>query len=135
LSNKVSPSVGLSLSIPIFQKKQASTSISMAKIGVSKAQLNEVETKNALRKNVEQAVVNIVTAQQQYEASKKDYEVTFESFEVATEKYNQGLMNSVDYLYEKTNLIVSESQLLQSKYNLIFSYKVLDFYKGERITL
>jgi len=44
-------------------------------------------------------------------------------------------MNSVDYLFEKTNLITAESQFLQSKYNLIFSYKVVDFYKGISISL
>jgi len=54
---------------------------------------------------------------------------------VATEKYELGLLNSVDFLFEKTNLIQSESQLLQSKYALIFAWKVVDFYKGIPISL
>ncbi len=135
LGDGVSPSLGLSLSIPIYQKKQAKTSIGIAEIGVDQAQLSEIETKNELRKNVEQAIINVETAKQEFEASTEDYEVTLESFEVASEKFKQGMMNSVDFLYEKTNLIVSESSLLQSKYNLIFSNKVVDFYKGERIKL
>src|SRR5659263_223984 len=45
------------------------------------------------------------------------------------------LLNSVDFLLQKTSLITSESKLLQSKFNLIFSYKVLDFYKGVPLTL
>ena len=58
-----------------------------------------------------------------------------ESAALSDEKFKQGIINSVDYLVSKTNLIVAESQLLQSKYNLIFSYKILDFYTGIPLTL
>ena len=54
---------------------------------------------------------------------------------IAEEKYKLGLLNSVDYLIQKTNLITSESKLLQAKYSVIFSTKVLDFYKGISLTL
>jgi outer membrane protein len=135
LGNQVNPYVGLSLSIPIFQKKQVSTNIGIARIGVAEAELAELETRNELRKDIEQATANVVTAQEQFRSSQEEYNVTMESYEVASEKFTQGLMNSVDFLFEKTNLIVAESQLLQAKYNLIFSYKVLDFYKGKNITL
>ena len=47
-----------------------------------------------------------------------------------SEKYHQGIMNSVDFLIQKTNFITAESSLLQSKFKLIFSYKILDFYLG-----
>lgn len=135
LADNFSPHIGLSLSIPIFQKKQAKTAVGVARIGISEAKLNEIDTRNALRKEIEQAVANVISARQQYLASQEDYSVTLESVEVASEKLNQGLVNAVDYLYERTNLILAESQLLQSKYKLIFSEKVLDFYKGIPITL
>lgn len=135
LKNQISPSVGLSLSIPIFQKKQAKTNISLAQIGIQDAQLAEIDTKNQLRKSIEQATVDVQSAQTEYEASLEQYQATQESNEVATEKFKVGLINSVDYLFERTNLITAESKLLQSKYNLIFSYKILDFYKGIPLTL
>ena len=135
LQNKINPSLGLSLSIPIFQKKQAKTSIGLAQIGVRDAELQEINTKNQLRKEVEQAAVDVVSAQTEYEASQEQYQAVKESNDVASEKFHLGLMNSVDYLFEKTNLITSESKFLQSKYNLIFSYKILDFYKGVPLTL
>ena len=53
-----------------------------------------------------------------------------ESYDVTDEKFKVGLLNSVDFLVQKTNLITSESKLLQSKFSLIFGYKVIDFYKG-----
>ncbi|MDP3432767.1 MAG: TolC family protein [Bacteroidota bacterium] len=135
LQDKVNPSVGLSLSIPIFQKKQIKTNVALANISVSDAELDEINTRNELRKNIEQACADVVSAESQYTASQEQNQSTQESYDVTTEKYKQGLLNSVDFLIQKTNLITSESKLLQSKFNVIFSYKVLDFYKGIPLTL
>lgn len=135
LRNKVNPSVGLSLAIPIFQKKQVRTNIAVAKIAISDAELDEINTKNQLRKEIEQACVNVISAQSEFEANLEQAQARAESYEVSTEKFKLGLINSVDYLFEKTSLITSDSNLLHAKYNLIFSYKVLDFYKGISLTL
>jgi len=135
LKDKVNPSVGLSLSIPIFQKKQIQTNVALAKISVSDAELDEMNTRNTLRKSIEQACADVVSAKSQYMASQEQRTSTQEAYDVTTEKYKQGLVNSVDFLVQKTNLITSESKLLQSKYNVIFSYKIIDFYKGIPLAL
>lgn len=135
LDNGLSPSLGFSLSIPIYRNKQVKTSIALAKIGYQNAELGETDTKNQLRKNIEQACLDVTSAQIEYEASREKYQATQESSALSDEKFTQGIINSVDYLVSKTNLIVAESQLLQSKYNLIFSYKILDFYLGIPLSL
>ena len=135
LKDKVNPSIGFSLSIPIFQKKQIKTNIASANISVTDAELTEISTKNDLRKSIEQACADVASAKSQYVASQEQNQSSKESYDVTTEKYNQGLINSVDYLIQKTNLITSESKLLQSKFNLIFSFKVVDFYKGIPLAL
>jgi len=135
LKNQISPSLGFSLSIPIFQKNQVKTNIKMADIAIESARLDEIDTKNELRKNIEQASVDVLTAQFQYEASLEQQESSKESYLVASEKYEQGILNSVDLLVVKTDMITSESDLLQAKYNLIFSFKILDFYKGIPLSL
>lgn len=135
LKDKVNPTVVLSLSIPIFQKKQIKTNIASANISVTDAELTEINTKNELRKSIEQACADVTSAKSQYVASQEQNQSSKESYDVTTEKYNQGLINSVDYLIQKTNLITSESKLLQSKFNLIFSFKVVDFYKGIPLAL
>lgn len=135
LSNGIIPSAGLSLSIPIYQNRQVKTNIAVAKIGYQNAELSEIDTKNTLRKNIEQACVDVKSAQIKYEASKEDYSANLEAAMLSEEKFNQGVINSVDYLVSKTNLIVAESELLQSKYNLIVSYKIMDFYMGIPLSL
>lgn len=135
VKEKLSPSVGVSMSIPIFQKKQIRTNIASANITVADAELTEINTRNELRKNIEQACADVVSAKSQYAASLDQNQSAKESYDVADEKYKQSLINSVDYLIQKTNLITSESKLLQSKFKLIFSYKIVDFYKGVPLAL
>lgn len=135
LNDQVSPSLGISMSIPIFQKKQVKTNVTQAEIRYQNAELQEINTRNQLRKEIEQVCVDVISAQMEYEASLEKYNSTTESYKLAEEKFNNGLINSVDFLYERTSYIVAESDLLQSKYNLIFSYKILDFYTGKSITL
>jgi len=135
LSDQLTPSVGLSLSIPIFDNRQVKSNVELAQIGTQNAELQEIDVKNQLRKEIELACTDVKSAQIEYEASVEKYDAANESYLVAEEKYRQGLINSVDFLVQKTNQITAQSNLLQSKYNLIFSYKILDFYSGIPLTL
>jgi outer membrane protein len=133
--NKMSPSLGLTLSIPLFQKNQVKTNVSLARIAVSNAELDEVNTKNGLRKEIEQACADFEKAKSEYAAATELMQSSKESYDVTDEKFKVGLLNSVDFLVQKTNLITSESKFLQSKFNMIFGYKVIDFYKGIPLVL
>jgi outer membrane protein len=130
IKNNISPAIGLTASIPIYLNKQVRTNVAVAKKNTENAELNEYNVKNQLRKAIEQSCQDVTSSQIEYEASVEAYNAVKESYDVASEKYNQGLMNSVDFLIQKTTYITTQSSLLQSKYRLIFSYKVLDFYTG-----
>jgi outer membrane protein len=134
LSNNISPSIGLSASIPIYLNRQIKTNVAIAKLNSNNAELNEFNTKDVLRKAIEQSSQDVISSQIEYEASVEAYQAVKESFDVASEKYNQGLMSPVDFLIQKTTFIATESSFLQSKYKLIFSYKVLDFYSGQPLS-
>jgi outer membrane protein len=134
LTNNISPTIGLSASIPIYSNREAKTNVAVAKLNTNTAELNEFNTKDVLRKEIEQACQDVISSQIEYEASAEAYNAVKESYDVASEKYFQGIMNSVDFLIQKTSFITAESSLLQAKYRLIFSYKVLDFYTGLPLT-
>jgi len=134
LKNNISPAIGLTASIPIYLNRQVKTGLEIAKLNTTNAELDEFNIKNQLRKSIEQACLDVTSSQIEYEASSEAYQAVKESFDVASEKFYQGIMNSVDYLIQKTNFIAAESKFLQSKYKLIFSYKVLDFYTGQSLS-
>jgi len=133
LKNQYTPSIGLNLSIPIFGDKQGKNDIKLAQLSTEKYKLDEINTKNTLRKNIEQSYVELKTSQSKYETSKEAYNSAKESYDVALEKFNQGIINSVDFITIKTNLTEAENNLLKQKFNLVFSNKKLEFYKGKSI--
>jgi outer membrane protein len=134
VKNNISPAIGLTASFPIYLNRQVRTNVEVAKKNSTNAELDELNIKNQLRKAIEQACQDVISSQIEYEASIEAYQAVKESFEVASEKFFQGLMNSVDFLIQKTSYISAESAFLQSKYKLIFSYKVLDFYSGQPLS-
>jgi len=135
LGNNINPTAGLTLSVPIYSNSKIKNQVQIARINTASAELDLKNTMNQLRKSVEQACTDVSSAQKEFEASVEQYQSNVESYAVSTEKFNQGMINSVDYLYQKTNLITAESALLQSRFNLVFSYKLLDFYTGKPLSL
>jgi len=134
LKSGFSPSLGLSASIPIFRNNQNKASVSRAKYGITTAELDELNTRNQLRKEVEQAVLDAESALISYQAALNRYDASAETYSVSEEKFKLGAMNSVDFLIQKTNLTAAESNLLQAKYELVYSHKIIDFYRGVVLT-
>ena len=134
-SNSVNPYVGLSLSIPIYQRKQVKTQVKIAKLESNNVKLELLDLKNDLRKYIEQACTDAQTAQSSYSALKEQLEAEQESYDVASEMFSQGLINSVDFLLSKNNLIIAENEFTQAKYELILQNKIVEYYLGNPIEL
>jgi len=134
LKSGFSPSIGLSVSIPIFRNNQTKSAVSRARYGITTAELDELNTRNQLRKEVEQAVLDAQSAMISYDAAVNQHAASLESYNVAEEKFKLGVMNSIDFLIQKTNLNSAESNLLQAKYELVYSNKVIEFYKGIQLS-
>lgn len=127
-------SIGFSLSIPLFNGLSARTSVKQAKIQQQIADLNLENTKLVLRQNIESAHNDAVAALLRYRAAEKSVAALRTSFSYTRDRFNVGLINSFDFNTEKNRLINAESELLQAKYNYIFSTKVLDFYQGNTVS-
>ena len=135
LKNNESYGFGVSLSVPIFSKFAVRTQISNAKLDVISKELDVQNTKNVLRKEIEQAYINAVASLKKYMASNKAVESMQEAFRYTEEKFNVGMVNSVEYNQAKNNLTSAQSDLAQAKYDYIFRTKILDFYNGIQIEL
>lgn len=105
LKNGFSPSVGISASIPIFRNNQNRSAVARARYGITTSELDELNTRNQLRKEVEQAVLDAESAMTSYHAAVNQYEASLESYNVAEEKFKLGAMNSIDYPSASTRLM------------------------------
>lgn len=135
LTHNWAPVTGLTLSIPIYQRKSAQTKIKTAQIEADNSYLYLTDTKNNLRKAIEQACVDAASASAAYNAMKELYNAQSESFNVAEEMFRQGIISTLDYLIQKNDLATAKNKLSQSTYDLLLKTKVVDYYKGEAVQL
>ncbi len=133
LSGQINPSLGLSLSIPIYQRKKVKNNIKQAEIQFENYQYNLVDIKNDLRKAIEQACTDALTAQSTFDSRTEQLEAEQESYRLAEEMFAQGLVNAVDYLTSKNNLTTAENNQTQSKYNMILQNRIVNYYMGNPI--
>jgi len=124
-SNKVNPYIGLSLSVPIYQRKKVKTNVEIANIQTQNEELALIDLKNDLRKYIEQACIDAQTASSNYLALQEQYNAESESYQLSDEMFTQGMINSVDFLTSKNNLVTAENKLTQAKYNVLLQKKLL----------
>jgi outer membrane protein len=135
LKNNLNRSVGLALSVPLFNNLQTHTAVVRAKINRENAWLGVQQQKNNLKKNIQQAYNDSHAALKKYQASKKAVNAIEESFRYMEQKYNLGAVSTLDYNDSKNKLTKAKSDWLQAKYDYVFKLKILDFYQGKPITL
>ncbi|MEI7980098.1 MAG: TolC family protein [Bacteroidota bacterium] len=131
--DNIGQSFNLGLSIPIYSNRQIKSNIDRAKINAMSAQLNEQNTKNVLRKSVEQTYTDMKAAAKKYDATKEQLAAVKAAYTNAEKKYTVGVMNATDFLIQKNSYTQSQSNLIQAKYDYIFKSKILDFYQGKAI--
>lgn len=134
LDRNLSESIGLNLSIPIFNGLSSRTSVKQARLGRINAELQLQDQKNQLYTSVQQAYNDASAAKRQFDASDKSLKATERAFDYAKQRYEVGMMNSLEFNTASNNLARVRSELLRAKYDYIFKMKVLDFYQGKPIT-
>jgi len=130
-----SAGIGLGLSIPIFNGWQINSSIANARIMHENSQLDLQNRQLALYASVQQAYADALAALKKFNATQQALASMEESFKYTEKKFEVGLVNTVDYNMSKNQLISTQSDLLQAKYDFIFKTEILNFYQGEPITL
>ncbi|MCK5847553.1 MAG: TolC family protein [Bacteroidales bacterium] len=128
-------SIGLYLSIPLFNGLQTHSNISQAKIAKQKAELNLENAKWQMRQTIEQAYADARSAYKQYEASALQVDALSEAFNYAEQRYDAKLITAFEYNDAKIKLDIATSEQLNAKYNYVFRVKVLDFYYGKPLKL
>ncbi len=127
--------IGLSLSIPIFNRFQIRNNVRSARVNIINRELLVENSKKVLYKEIQQAYYNAVASQDKYLSSEKAVTASKEAFKYAEERYAAGKSNVFEFNESKTKYAQSLAELAQSKYDYIFRTKILDFYNGTPIRL
>lgn len=130
MGDNFSKYLGLSLSVPLFNRLATRNRVRTARLQQENYALQLENAKKTLYKEIQQAWYNATAAESKYASSHAATLASEESFRLMTQKYENGKANAVEFNEAKQNLMKSQSDELQAKYEYLFRTKILDFYKG-----
>ena len=128
-------SLGLSVSVPIFNNRQTKSAVQKAKLQHKTSMLDLLDEQKTLYKTIEGLWLDANSAQQRFAAAQEKLRSTSISYELISEQFNLGMKNTVELLTEKNNLLSAQQEMLQSKYMAILNTQLLKFYEGEKIVI
>ena len=122
--------LGVSLSVPIFNRFATRNNVRSARLQVHSQQIKLDQTKKQLYKEIQQAYYNAVAASRQCESSDEALTSANTAFVLMQRKYENGKATATEFQDAKTKFMRAESQQIQSRYTYLFRKKILDFYRG-----
>lgn len=128
-------SIGLSVSVPIFNNRQTKSAVQKAKLMRETSMLSLLDEQKTLYKTVEGLWLDANSAQQRYAAANEKLKSTQISYDLVSEQFNLGMKNTIELLTEKNNLLQAQQEQLQAKYMAILNTQLLKFYQGDKLTL
>lgn len=135
VSDRFNQQVGLTLSVPIFNKGKTKANVTQSQISLQQAELDKMQTELDVEQTILGEYRNVVAAASKYETSEvkeKAYSMSFESY---TLKYNAGAITTVELLQQQNNYISAMNDYIQSKYGFLLKRKILDVYMGEPVNM
>lgn len=126
-------SAGLTLSIPIYDRRQTKTAIRKARIQQELAQVELEDAEDQLYATIEGYWLDATLNQEKLRAAQVSVDSEQESFNLLQEQFQLGLKNIVELMTGKDRLLKAQQDRLESKYLAIMALKMLKFYqrKGE----
>lgn len=127
--------LGLSLSIPIFNRNQTKSAVQIASFNIEKAEIQKQTVEKEVIKKVETAYQNALSSQEQLIATEVSKEAAEQSYNLAQKKYELGDLSTTDLVISQNTYTNAQQNYLQSKYLNILYHQLLQFYQGNEIKL
>lgn len=135
IKRSVSESVGLTLSIPIFDNRKAKSAIAKANVQRLNAALDRESRMTELAQEVESWYIDLQAAQSRYAAGEQQVKSAELSDELVNEQFNLGLVNTVELMTSHNNMLEARHSLLQAKYMAMLGHKMIEYYRTSNIIM
>lgn len=130
LENNFSQYVGLNLSVPIFNRFATRNNIRSAQIDRENMLLKLDNTKKTLYKEIQQVYYNTVAAEAKCKSAAQAVRSAEEAFSLMQAKYENGKANSTEFNEAKNTYLRMESDLVKARYELVYQWALIQFYRG-----
>ncbi len=128
-------SLGIAVSIPIFNGGQVKTAWQRSKLNVQNQMLQVERDNQSLKQDIYRAYNDAMAAYQRYQASVKTVSTAEYSYDLSKKRYDAGLLRSIDLITNQNNLFRARLEKISNQFDYVFRMKVLEFYKGQGLKL
>jgi outer membrane protein len=133
ISNNRYKQVSMGLSIPIFNRWQVQTDINKAKLDLQDAEYQYDDAVLILQQTLQQYHTEALAARDNYNSALESVANSDEAFRFAEERFKVGTGTALELQEARNQLYESTSDMISSKFILIFYSRILDFYMGKDI--
>lgn len=135
MKRNLNGSLGLSVSVPIFDNRRNKTSVSRARLSKTSADLDLLDKQTTLGSTIENIWLQATSSQERFRSAQAAVQSQMTNFELINEQFKAGLKNIVDLLQARDNMLQAQQNRLQSKYTTILNTQLLKFYEGGELTI
>jgi outer membrane protein len=135
LNQNFRQSVGIGLSVPIFNGASLRSAYERSKVNVENLQLQQQADNLKLKQDIYSAYNSATVALEKFNAGKKAVAAAERSYDFAQKRYAVGMLTTLELVTNQNNLFNQRLQNSLNQYDYVFKMKVLEFYKGRGIKL
>lgn len=130
LDDNFRQSVGLSISVPIFNGGNLRTNYERSKLNINTLQLQKDIDNQKLKQDIYSAYNAAMIAFEKFNASKKAVSSSQQTYDFANKRFGVGMLNTFDLITTQNNLLRAKLEYSINQFDYVFKMKVLEFYKG-----
>lgn len=128
-----SGSLGVALSVPIFDRRQASVAAQQARIAADNARLSLQDRRLAVSAEVREAYLNHTAAVEQYDAARVQFAAAELAANTQARRYSVGAGTLVEVTSARAQLVQAASAVVTAKYALAFQQSLMSYYVGDMV--
>ena len=134
-SNNFGQSIGISLSVPIFNGWQSKANYQRTRLNIKTLEYQIQLDDQTLKQDIYQAYNAAIVALEKFNSSQTQVDAAQKSYDFASKRYNIGMLSTLELITDQNNLFRAKLQYVSNQFDYVFKMKVLEFYKGEGIKM
>ena len=135
LNTNFSQYIGLSLSVPIFNRFSTRNQVRSAQLSLASQQVRVRQARQQLYKEIQQAWNGAVAARAKYDASLLAASAASDAFELVLAKYENGKATITEFNESRAQMLKTRSDCVQATCEYLFQTRLVQFYRGGSLTL
>lgn len=130
LDSRRGGSLGLSFSIPVFDRLNTRSATERARIQVENSRINLETLRQSVAVQVRTALLDLRSAEEQLTVAEAQLQAAELALQASQSRYDVGAASLVELTQARTARLRAASDLVSARYRLVFQSRLMDYYLG-----